>query len=161
VEPSACPTLTKGLYAYDFGDVAGLTPIMRMFTLGHDFVPPAIHAGGLRYHGASPLVSRLVHDDVVRPISYHQNEVFEAAVTFARTEGIIVAPEAAHAVKAAIDEALRCRETKEAKVILFNNSGHGNFDFSSYEAYFAGKLVDYEYPAELIKESLSRLPVTG
>ncbi|KUL00030.1 MAG: Tryptophan synthase beta chain, partial [Methanoculleus marisnigri] len=92
---------------------------------------------------------------------YHQNEVFEAAVTFARTEGIIVAPEAAHAVKAAIDEALRCRETKEAKVILFNNSGHGNFDFSSYEAYFAGKLVDYEYPAELIKESLSRLPVTG
>ncbi|KUL02184.1 MAG: Tryptophan synthase beta chain, partial [Methanoculleus marisnigri] len=101
VEPSACPTLTKGLYAYDFGDVAGLTPIMRMFTLGHDFVPPAIHAGGLRYHGASPLVSRLVHDDVVRPISYHQNEVFEAAVTFARTEGIIVAPEAAHAVKAA------------------------------------------------------------
>lgn len=161
VEPAACPTLTKGLYAYDFGDVAGLTPIMRMFTLGHDFVPPAIHAGGLRYHGMSPLVSRLVHDDVVRPISYHQNEVFEAAVTFARTEGIIVAPEAAHAVKAAIDEALRCRETKEAKVILFNNSGHGNFDFSSYEAYFAGKLVDYEYPAELIKESLSRLPVTG
>jgi tryptophan synthase beta chain len=161
VEPAACPTLTKGLYAYDFGDVAGLTPIMRMFTLGHDFVPPAIHAGGLRYHGMSPLVSRLVHDDVVRPVSYHQNEVFEAAVTFARTEGIIVAPEAAHAVKAAIDEALRCRETKEAKVILFNNSGHGNFDFSSYEAYFAGKLVDYEYPAELIKESLSRLPVTG
>ena len=161
VEPSACPTLTKGLYAYDFGDVAGLTPIMRMFTLGHDFVPPAIHAGGLRYHGASPLVSRLVHDGVIRAVAYHQNEVFEAAVTFARTEGIIVAPEAAHAVKAAIDEALRCRETKEAKVILFNNSGHGNFDFSSYEAYFAGKLVDYEYPAELIKESLSRLPVTG
>jgi tryptophan synthase beta chain len=161
VEPAACPTLTKGLYAYDFGDVAGLTPIMRMFTLGHDFVPPAIHAGGLRYHGMSPLVSRLVHDDVVRPVSYHQNEVFEAAVTFARTEGIIVAPEAAHAVKAAIDEALRCRETGDAKTILFNNSGHGNFDFSSYEAYFAGKLVDYEYPAELIKESLSRLPVTG
>lgn len=161
VEPAACPTLTKGLYAYDFGDVAGLTPIMRMFTLGHDFVPPSIHAGGLRYHGMSPLVSRLAHDDVVRSVSYHQNEVFEAAVTFARTEGIIVAPEAAHAVKAAIDEALRCRETGDAKTILFNNSGHGNFDFSSYEAYFAGKLVDYEYPAELIKESLSRLPVTG
>ncbi len=161
VEPAACPTLTKGLYAYDFGDVAGLTPLMRMFTLGHDFVPPAIHAGGLRYHGMSPLVSRLVHDHIARPVAYHQNEVFAAAVTFARTEGIIVAPEAAHAVKAAIDEALRCRETGDAKVILFNNSGHGNFDFSSYEAYFAGKLADYEYPAELIKESLSRLPVVG
>ena len=161
VEPFACPTLTKGLYTYDFGDVAGLTPIMRMFTLGHDFVPPAIHAGGLRYHGMSPLVSRLVHDGVVRPAAYHQNEVFEAAVTFARTEGIIVAPEAAHAVKAAIDEALRCRKTGEEKVILFNNSGHGNFDFSSYEAYFAGRLVDYEYPAELIQESLGRLPATG
>jgi tryptophan synthase beta chain len=161
VEPAACPTLTKGLYAYDFGDVAGLTPMMKMFTLGHDFVPPAIHAGGLRYHGASPLVSRLAHDGVIRSVAYHQNEVFDAAMTFARTEGIIVAPESAHAVKAAIDEALRCRETGDAKVILFNNSGHGNFDFSSYDAYMAGKLADYEYPAELIKESLSRLPVTG
>ncbi len=161
VEPAACPTLTKGLYAYDFGDVAGLTPLLKMFTLGHDFVPPAIHAGGLRYHGASPLVSRLVQDGVARATSYHQNEVFAAAVLFARTEGIIVAPEAAHAVKAVVDEALRCRETGEEKVILFNNSGHGNFDFSSYDAYFAGKLVDYEYPAELIKESLGRLPVVG
>ena len=160
VEPAACPTLTKGLYAYDFGDVAGLTPLMRMFTLGHDFIPPAIHAGGLRYHGASPLVSRLAHDGIVRSAAYRQNEVFDAAVMFARTEGIIVAPEAAHAVKATIDEALRCRETGEAKTILFNNSGHGNFDFSSYEAYFAGSLVDYEYPMELIKESLARLPVT-
>ena len=161
VEPAACPTLTKGLYAYDFGDVAGLTPMLRMFTLGHDFVPPAIHAGGLRYHGMSPLVSRLARDGVIRSVAYRQNEVFEAAVLFARAEGIIVAPEAAHAVKAAIDEALRCRETGEAKTILFNNSGHGNFDFSSYEAYFAGSLVDYEYPVELIKESLARLPVTG
>ena len=161
VEPAACPTLTKGLYTYDFGDVAGLTPLLRMFTLGHDFIPPAIHAGGLRYHGASPLVSRLVHDGVIRPVAYHQNEVFEAALTFARTEGIIVAPEAAHAVKAAIDQALLCRKTGEEKVILFNNSGHGNFDFSSYEAYLAGKLPDYEYPLELIKESLSRLPVRG
>jgi tryptophan synthase beta chain len=161
VEPAACPTLTKGLYAYDFGDVAGLTPMLRMFTLGHDFVPPAIHAGGLRYHGMSPLVSRLARDGVIRSVAYRQNEVFEAAVLFARTEGIIVAPEAAHAVKAAIDEALRCRETGEEKTILFNNSGHGNFDFSSYEAYFAGSLVDYEYPVELIKESLARLPVTG
>ena len=161
VEPAACPSLTKGLYAYDFGDVAGLTPLLRMFTLGHDFVPPSIHAGGLRYHGMSPLVSRLVQDGVVRPVAYHQNDVFSAAVQFARTEGIIVAPEAAHAVKAAIDEALRCRKTGEAKTILFSCSGHGNFDLSSYEAYFAGSLVDYEYPAELIKESLSRLPVTG
>ena len=109
----------------------------------------------------SPLVSRLARDGVIRSVAYRQNEVFEAAVLFARTEGIIVAPEAAHAVKAAIDEALRCRETGEAKTILFNNSGHGNFDFSSYEAYFAGSLVDYEYPVELIKESLARLPVTG
>lgn len=161
VEPAACPTLTKGLYTYDFGDVAGLTPLLRMFTLGHDFIPPAIHAGGLRYHGASPLVSRLVHDGVIRAVAYHQNEVFEAALTFARTEGIIVAPEAAHAVKAAIDQALLCRKTGEEKVILFNNSGHGNFDFSAYEAYLAGKLPDYEYPLELIKESLSRLPVRG
>ncbi|TAJ45585.1 TrpB-like pyridoxal phosphate-dependent enzyme [Methanofollis fontis] len=162
VEPAACPTMTKGLYAYDYGDVAGLTPLMRMFTLGHDFVPPAIHAGGLRYHGVSPLVAKLVHDGVVRAAAYHQNEVFEAAVTFARTEGIIVAPESAHAVKAAIDAALECRRTGEERVILFNNSGHGNFDFSSYEAYFAGQLVDYEYPADLIRESLGRLPtVTG
>jgi len=138
VEPAACPSLTKGLYAYDFGDVAGLTPLLRMFTLGHDFVPPSIHAGGLRYHGMSPLVSRLVQDGVVRPVAYHQNDVFSAAVQFARTEGIIVAPEAAHAVKAAIDEALRCRKTGEAKTILFSCSGHGNFDLSSYEAYFAG-----------------------
>ncbi|WP_286681385.1 TrpB-like pyridoxal phosphate-dependent enzyme, partial [Methanoculleus sp. DTU007] len=135
VEPAACPSLTKGLYAYDFGDVAGLTPLLRMFTLGHDFVPPSIHAGGLRYHGMSPLVSRLVQDGVVRPVAYHQNDVFSAAVQFARTEGIIVAPEAAHAVKAAIDEALRCRKTGEAKTILFSCSGHGNFDLSSYEAY--------------------------
>jgi tryptophan synthase beta chain len=134
---------------------------MKMFTLGHDFVPPAIHAGGLRYHGASPLVSRLAQDGVIRSVSCYQNEVFEAAVTFARTEGTVVAPEAAHAVKAAIDVALQCRETGEAKTILFNNSGHGNFDFSSYEAYFAGMLIDYEYPVELIKESLARLPVTG
>ncbi len=161
VEPAACPTLTKGLYAYDFGDVAGLTPLLKMFTLGHDFVPPAIHAGGLRYHGMAPLVSRLVRDGVIDPIAYHQNEVFGAAVTFARTEGIIVAPEAAHAVKAAIDAALRCRETGEERVILFNNSGHGNFDLSAYDTYHAGKLVDYEYPADLIRETLGRLPAAG
>jgi tryptophan synthase beta chain len=158
VEPASCPTLTKGLYAYDFGDVAGLTPLMRMFTLGHDFVPPSIHAGGLRYHGDSPIVSKLVHDGVMRAVAYHQSEVFDAAQTFARTEGIIVAPETSHAVKAAIDQALECRKSGQAKTILFNCSGHGNFDMSAYDAFYAKKLVDYEYPDELIKQSLSRLP---
>ncbi len=148
VEPASCPTLTKGLYAYDFGDVAGLTPLLKMFTLGHDFIPPSIHAGGLRYHGDSPIVSKLVHDGVMRAVSYHQSEVFEAAQTFARTEGIIVAPETSHAVKAAIDQALECRKTGEAKTILFNCSGHGNFDMTAYDAYYANKLVDYEYPIQ-------------
>ena len=158
VEPASGPTLTKGLYAYDFGDVAGLTPLMKMFTLGHDFVPPSIHAGGLRYHGDSPIVSKLVRDGIMRAVAYHQNEVFEAAQTFARTEGIIVAPETSHAIKAAIDTALACRKTGEPKTILFNCSGHGNFDMSAYDAFYAKKLVDYEYPDELIRQSLSRLP---
>lgn len=160
-EPASCPTLTKGLYTYDFGDVAGLTPLLKMFTLGHDFVPPAIHAGGLRYHGDSPIVSRLVHDGVIRAVSYHQNEVFEAGQMFARTEGIIIAPETSHAVKAAIDEAIKCRQTGEAKSILFNCSGHGHFDMSAYDAFYAGQLVDYEYPEQLIRESLGRLPKIG
>jgi len=160
-EPAACPSLTKGLYAYDFGDVAGLAPILKMYTLGHDFVPPSIHAGGLRYHGMSPLVSRLAKDGVCRAVSFHQNEVFKAAQTFAATEGIIIAPEAAHAVKAVIDVALACRESGEEKTILFNNSGHGNFDFSAYDAFYEGKFIDYEYPAELIKEALGRLPHVG
>jgi tryptophan synthase beta chain len=158
VEPAACPTLTRGVYTYDFGDVAGLTPLLKMYTLGHDFIPPAIHAGGLRYHGDSPLVSRLVHDGVMRAVAYHQNEVFDAAQLFAQAEGIIIAPETAHAAKAVIDEALKCRESGEEKVILFNNSGHGHFDLSAYDAYFQGKLEDYEYPADLIRESLARLP---
>ncbi|MEN6610212.1 MAG: TrpB-like pyridoxal phosphate-dependent enzyme [Methanoregulaceae archaeon] len=158
VEPAACPSLTKGLYEYDFGDIAGLTPLMRMYTLGHDFVPPAIHAGGLRYHGDSPIVSKLVHEKTVEAVACYQNDVFEAARTFARTEGIIVAPEAAHAVKTAIDEALKCRATGEEKTILFNNTGHGNFDMSAYDAFNQGKLADYEYPAELIKASLAKLP---
>ncbi|KQC05167.1 MAG: tryptophan synthase subunit beta [Methanolinea sp. SDB] len=160
-EPASCPTLTKGLYTYDFGDVAGLTPLLKMFTLGHDFVPPAIHAGGLRYHGDSPIVSRLVHDGVIRAVSYHQNEVFEAGQMFARTEGIIIAPETSHAVKAAIDEAIKCRQTGETKSILFNCSGHGHFDMSAYDAFYAGQLVDYEYPEQLIRESLGRLPKIG
>jgi tryptophan synthase beta chain len=158
VEPATCPTLTKGLYTYDLADEAGYTPLLKMFTLGHDFVPPSIHAGGLRYHGDSPIVSRLVHDGVMRGISYHQSEVFDAAQTFARTEGIIVAPETAHAVKGAIDEALKCKKSGEKKTILFNCSGHGNFDMSAYDAYYAGTLVDYEYPDELIKQSLARIP---
>jgi tryptophan synthase beta chain len=158
VEPASCPTLTKGLYTYDFGDEAGYTPLMKMFTLGHDFVPPAMHAGGLRYHGDSPIVSRLVHDGVMRAVSYHQSEVFEAAQTFARTEGIIVAPETSHAVKGAIDEALACKKIGEEKTILFNCSGHGNFDMTAYDAFYSGNLVDYEYPDELIKEALGRIP---
>ncbi|HDR73496.1 MAG TPA: TrpB-like pyridoxal phosphate-dependent enzyme [Methanoculleus sp.] len=161
VEPAACPTLTRGLYAYDFGDIAGLTPLLRMFTLGHDFVPPAIHAGGLRYHGMAPLVSKLVQEGTIRAQSCHQNEVFDAARTFAMTEGLLVAPEAAHAVKATIDEALKCRATGEEKTILFNNSGHGFFDLSSYDAYFDGKLIDYAHPADLIEESLGHLPKVG
>ncbi|WAC05004.1 MAG: TrpB-like pyridoxal phosphate-dependent enzyme [Methanoregula sp.] len=158
VEPASCPTLTKGLYTYDLADEAGYTPLLKMFTLGHDFVPPSIHAGGLRYHGDSPIVSRLVHDGVMRAVSYHQSEVFDAAQIFARTEGIIIAPETSHAVKGAIDEALKCKKNGEKKTILFNCSGHGNFDMSAYDAYYAGSLVDYEYPDALIKESLARIP---
>jgi tryptophan synthase beta chain len=158
VEPASCPSLTKGLYTYDFGDEAGYTPLMKMFTLGHDFVPPSMHAGGLRYHGDSPIVSRLVHDGVMRAVAYHQSEVFEAAQTFARAEGIIVAPETSHAVKGAIDEALACKKTGEEKTILFNCTGHGNFDMSAYDAFYSGNLVDYEYPDKLIKEALGRIP---
>ncbi|HDN83251.1 MAG TPA: TrpB-like pyridoxal phosphate-dependent enzyme [Candidatus Altiarchaeales archaeon] len=158
VEPMACPTLTKGIYAYDYGDTAKMTPLLKMYTLGHDFVPPPIHAGGLRYHGDSPLVCKLVKDGYIKPRAYHQNEVFEAASLFAKTEGFVVAPETAHAVKAVIDEALKCRETNEEKVILFNNSGHGYFDLAAYDAYHEGKLVDYEYPEELVKQALKHLP---
>ncbi|MEN6395357.1 MAG: TrpB-like pyridoxal phosphate-dependent enzyme [Methanoregula sp.] len=158
VEPASCPSLTKGLYTYDLADEAGYTPLLKMFTLGHDFVPPAMHAGGLRYHGDSPIVSRLVHDGVMRAVAYHQSEVFLAAQTFARTEGIIVAPETSHAVKSAIDEALMCRKSGEEKTILFNCSGHGNFDMSAYDAFYGGQLVDYEYPDELIKQALGRIP---
>jgi tryptophan synthase beta chain len=161
VEPASCPTLTKGMFTYDFGDVAGLTPLLKMYTLGHDFIPPAMHAGGLRYHGDSPIVSRLVNDKVMRAVAYHQTEVFDAAQTFARSEGIIVAPETSHAVKAVIDEALKCRKTGVGKTILFNCSGHGNFDMSAYDAYYSGQMVDFEYPDALIKESLERLPKIG
>jgi tryptophan synthase beta chain len=156
VEPASCPTLTRGVYAYDFGDVAQRTPLLYMYTLGHDFIPPGIHAGGLRYHGMSPIVSALVREKIIEPMSVHQLECFEAGVLFARTEGIIPAPESTHAIRAAIIEATR--DKNEPKTILFNLSGHGLLDLSSYEKYYAGELHDYAYPEEAIAEATSRLP---
>jgi len=156
-EPAACPTLTRGSFAYDFGDTAQLTPLAPMHTLGHSFVPPRIHSGGLRYHGAAPLVSQLVLDGLVEARAYKQLEIFEAAVTFARAEGIIPAPEPAHAIKAAIDEAMACKETGESKAILFNLCGHGLMDLSAYDAYFSGKLENYELPEAEIQKSLDSL----
>jgi tryptophan synthase beta chain len=142
VEPTACPSLTEGRFDYDFGDMAQMTPLLKMYTLGSEFIPPAIHAGGLRYHGASPIISKLVADGMMEARSYHQVEIFDAAVTFARSEGIAPAPESAHAIKCAIDEALKCKETGEEKTILFNLSGHGHFDMASYDMYFNGKLTN-------------------
>jgi tryptophan synthase beta chain len=157
VEPSACPTLTKGRFTYDFGDTAKLTPLIKMFTLGHDFMPPGIHAGGLRYHGASPLISHLLQHGYIEAKSYTQTPVFEAAIQFARTEGILPAPESSHAIRAAIDEALAAREEGRARVILFNLSGHGHFDLSAYENYLGGKLQDYEYPSAEIERALAAI----
>ena len=157
-EPTACPTLTKGIYTYDFGDTAMHTPLLKMYTLGHDFVPPGIHAGGLRYHGDAPLLCNLVHDGFISAEAFHQNEVFEAATIFAQSEGIVPAPEPAHAIRPAIDEALRCKKTGEEKTIFIALSGHGHFDLSSYDAYNDGNLVDYAYPEELVKQSLAKLP---
>ncbi len=161
VEPKACPTLTRGKFSYDFGDTAQLTPMMLMYTLGHDFMPASIHAGGLRYHGDSPLVSQLVHEGVVEAVAYHQNPVFDAAVTFARSEGIIPAPESAHAIKGAIDEAIRAREAGKESVIVFNLSGHGHFDMAAYDNYFAKKLEDFELPQGDIDDALKNLPKVG
>ena len=157
-EPSSCPSLTKGVYAYDFGDVSGYTPLMKMYTLGHDFMPPAIHAGGLRYHGDSPLVCQLYNEGLIEAVAVPQIATFEAGVQFARAEGIIPAPESCHAIRACIDEALRCKQSGEKKTLFFNLSGHGHFDMASYDKYFAGELVDYEYPAEAVQEALKRLP---
>ncbi len=154
VEPAACPSLTKGSYAYDFGDTAKLTPLIKMYTLGHDFVPPGIHAGGLRYHGASPLLSHLLKLGHIQAKAYPQTPVFDAALQFARTEGILPAPESSHAIRAAVDEALSAREAGTPKVILFCLSGHGHFDLGSYESYLSGKLVDYEYPGRDIAATL-------
>ena len=161
VEPTSCPSLTKGEYAYDFGDASGFTPLMKMHTLGHDFMPPGIHAGGLRYHGASPLVSQLYHEGLIEAVAVPQLATFEAGVMFARAEGVVPAPESCHAIRGAIDEALRCKESGESKTILFNLTGHGHFDMSSYDRYFAGELEDFEYPAEAIRESLRHLPKFG
>jgi len=159
VEPTACPTLTRGTYTYDFGDTAGLTPLIMMYTLGHSFVPSGIHAGGLRYHGDAPLLCLLVHEKIIEARAYPQNPVFEAACLFAATEGIIPAPETAHAVKAAVDEARVCKETGKARCIVFNFSGHGHFDLTAYDAYLEGQLQDIELdPDEMIKKALADLP---
>jgi len=158
VEPASCPTMTKGPYTWDYGDVAGLAPIIRMYTLGHTFVPPPVHAGGLRYHGMAPIICHLHRLGLVEARAEHQLATFEAGVTFARTEGIISAPEPNHCIKVAIDEALRCRETGESKTILIAHSGHGHFDMAAYDEYLSGRLQDYEYPEEKVKEALASLP---
>ncbi len=157
-EPEACPTLTRGPYRYDFGDTACTAPVVKMFTLGHSFIPPPIHAGGLRYHGDAPLMCLLVNKGIIEARAYHQNPVFEAAVLFARTEGILPAPETAHCIKAAVDEAKKCKETGEEKCIVIAFSGHGHFDLGAYDAYLGKKLEDYAYPEEKIKEALAAIP---
>jgi tryptophan synthase beta chain len=161
VEPAACPSLTKGPHAYDFGDTAGLTPLVKMHTLGSSFVPPGFHAGGLRYHGMGPLVSHLVALGEMEAVAVPQLEIFEAAVQFAKAEGIVPAPEPAHALAIMIREALRCKEEGQSRAILCNLCGHGHFDMQAYLDYFAGKLRDYEYPAEEIAMALAGLPSVG
>ena len=158
VEPEACPSLTKGPYTWDYGDVAGMAPIAKMFTLGHTFVPPPVHAGGLRYHGMAPIVSHLVKLGLVEARAEHQVAVFQSAVAFAQAEGIIPAPEPAHAIKVVIDEALKCKESGEKKTILLALSGHGHFDLGAYDEYLRGKLVDYEFPQQKMEEALAQLP---
>jgi len=160
-EPEAAPSLTRGTYAYDFGDTAQMTPLVKMHTLGHDFVPEPIHAGGLRYHGMSPLVSLLKEHDFIEARAIHQTATFEAGVRFARAEGILPAPEPTHAIKVAIDEALRAKAEGRPTVILFNLCGHGHFDLAAYERYLAGTLEDYEFPADAVAEALARVPVVA
>jgi len=158
VEPEACPTVTKGLYTWDYGDVAGMAPIVLMYTLGHSFVPPPVHAGGLRYHGMAPIVCHLHKLGFIEARAEHQVPVFKAAVEFARTEGIIPAPEPSHAIKVVIDEALKCKESGEKKNILLGLSGHGHFDLGAYDEYLSGRLQDYEYPKEMVEKALADLP---
>jgi tryptophan synthase beta chain len=158
VEPESCPTVTKGLYAYDFGDLVGLTPLLKMYTLGHGFVPPPIHAGGLRYHGMAPIVCHLHRLGFIEAQAVPQTKVFEAGIQFARTEGIITGPEPCHDLRVAIDEALKCKESGEAKTILIAHSGHGHFDLAAYDAYLSGKLEDYAYPEEEVRKAQAELP---
>jgi len=157
-EPSACPTLTKGVYAYDFGDMAQLSPLLKMYTLGHDFMPPGIHAGGLRYHGDSPLVSQLVHEGIVEAVAYAQRPIFAAARMFAQAEGILPAPECAHAIRAAIDEALHCKENGQKKVIAFCLSGHGHFDLTVYDRYLSGDIQDLAFSQDDLQRAMANLP---
>jgi len=157
VEPASCPTMTGGSYTYDIGDMSGMTPLMAMHTLGHNFVPPPIHAGGLRYHGMSPLVSQAVIEGLITPQAIHQLECYDAAITFARTEGIIVAPESSHAVASAIREAKKAKEEGKEKTIVFGLSGHGLMDLKGYQAYMAGELADYALPREVIQENLTKI----
>ena len=161
VEPAACPSLTKGEYRYDFGDTIGMTPLVKMHTLGHDFIPDPIHAGGLRYHGMSPLVSHIYELGLVEAEAIHQNECFEAAETFAQTEGIVPAPEPTHSIAAAIREANKAKESGEETVILMALCGHGHFDMKAYQEYLAGNLVDYDYPEEKVAAAMERVPVVA
>ena len=161
VEPASCPSVTKGVFAYDFGDTAHLAPIIKMHTLGHTFMPPGIHAGGLRYHGMAPLVSRVAADGLIEAVAVRQLDCFAAGLLFARTEGIIPAPESTHAIQAAVNEALRAKEEGKERVILFNLSGHGHFDMSAYDAYLAGHLTNYDYPQAMVDQALAQLPKVG
>ncbi len=158
VEPAACPTMTRGMFAYDFGDTAGMTPLLKQYTLGHNFMPPGIHAGGLRYHGVAAQVAHLIRHNIITPVAVLQNPVFEANVLFAKCEGIIPAPESGHAIRVAIDEALKCKETGESKTILFNLSGHGHFDMTAYEAYLNNNLADYELSEDILKAGFESIP---
>jgi tryptophan synthase beta chain len=161
VEPAACPSFTRGIYAYDFGDTAGFTPLLKMHTLGHDFIPDPVHAGGLRYHGMSPLLSHMYELGLFEAVAKQQRECFGAAVTFARAEGILPAPEPSHAIAAVIEEAQRCAESGEEKVLLTALCGHGHFDMTAYERYLSGEMVDYDLPQERIDEALTKLPAAG
>jgi tryptophan synthase beta chain len=158
VEPEACPSITRGTFTYDFGDTAQMTPLIKMYTLGHTFVPPPIHSGGLRYHGMSPLISHLCDLGIIEARAVYQQAIFEAATLFARTEGILPAPEPTHAIKVTIDEALKCKESGESKVILFNLCGHGHFDLAAYEAHLLGRLEDFAYPQADIEKAIAGLP---
>ena len=158
VEPAACPSLTKGVYAYDFGDTAGMTPLMKMHTLGHDFIPDEIHAGGLRYHGMSPLISHIYELGLIEAESIHQTECFDAGVQFARNEGIVPAPEPTHALAGTVREALAAKEAGEERVILTALCGHGHLDMAAYDRYFSGDMIDYDYPEDKVRDALTRLP---